>query len=114
MIETVKLRDKPELKIHLNKTSIKIIATSYPKNCGTFLLNDIIGVELTPKSTDWFITALSWIVALLTTSGGGENYKNEANLKLRTKNQTLKIWLRNADFKKAERISKLIKVKKIT
>ena len=57
------------------------------------MLNDIIGVELTPKSTDWFITALSWIVALFIVSEGGENYKNEDNLKLKTVNQTLKIWL---------------------
>lgn len=51
-------------------------------------------------------------MALFTNSGGGENYKNNANLKLEIVGQTLKIWLTNAGFKKAERITKIINDKK--
>ncbi|WP_298556653.1 hypothetical protein [uncultured Algibacter sp.] len=111
MIEIVELRDKPELKIKLNEVGIEIIDPSQPKNCGTFLFNDIINIELKPKRTDLFITSLSWIVDLLIAGGGGKNYKNDASLKLETINQTLNIWLTNADLNRAERMTRLIENK---
>ncbi|WP_298340325.1 hypothetical protein [uncultured Algibacter sp.] len=111
MTETFELRYKPLLKIKLDGLGIEITDASRSKNCGSFSFKNIINIELTPKKTDWFVTTLSWILDLFVASGGGENYKNEANIKLKTVNHTLKIWLQNVDFEKAETIVKLIKDK---
>ena len=111
MTETVELRNKPELKIKLNEVGIEIIDASQSKNSGLFSFSDIISIKLNPKKADWVITSAAWIFGLLTASGGSSIYKNEANFKLKMANQNLKIWLDNADFEKAERIEKLIKVK---
>ena len=111
MIEIFELRNKPELTINLSEGEIEIIDATRAKNCGTFSFNTIKSVELNLKRTDWFITSVSWIVDLFI-GGGYDNYKNSANMKLETVDQTLKIWLHNADFSKAERITKLINDRK--
>ncbi|MGB5419635.1 hypothetical protein [Algibacter sp.] len=107
MKEVVVLRDKPELKISLNEAGIEIIDASQTKNCGFLLFNNILSIEINQKKTDWIISTLSWVVDFFA-GGLGANYKNNANLKLKTVNQTLKIWLDNVDFNEAERITKLI------
>jgi len=108
MTETVKLRNKPELKITLNNDGFEIIDASEPKNNGIYSFNKIKKVELNKARTNWLISILSHLVEFITGIGGGRKFKNKANLKLEMDNQTLKISLSNADLKKAERVVELL------
>ncbi len=108
MTETVALRNKPELKIILNTDGFEIVDVSEPQNNGTYTYGQIESVALNAERTDWFISALSFIVGLFAGSAGGGNFKNKANLQLEMVDRTLKIWLTDADFEKAERIVELI------
>ncbi len=112
MTETVELRNKPELKIILNTDEFEIVDASEPQNSGTYTFRQIKSVALHAERTDWFISALSFIVGFFTASAGGGNFKDKANLQLEMVDRTLKIWLTDADFKKAERIAELINTKK--
>ncbi|WOD42389.1 hypothetical protein [Hwangdonia lutea] len=114
MTETVELRKKPELKFILNTDEFDIVDASEPKNNGTYSYAEIKKAELNAERTDWFISTLSHIADFLMGSAVGGNFKNKANLKLKLNNRTLKIWLIDADFKKVERITELIKNKKPT
>lgn len=112
MTKNFELRHKPELKIRLNESNIEIIDISNSSNCGFYAFQDITEVKLIEDQTDWFVTIFSWVFDLF--SGGlGGNYKNKAHLKLKYKNKSLKIWLVDANFKEAERITNIIN-KKIT
>ncbi len=108
MTETIALRNKPELKIILNTDEFEIVDVSEPQNNGTYTFIQIKSAALHAERTDWFISALSWIVDLVAGSAVGGNFKNKANLQLVMVNRTLKIWLTDADFEKAERIVELI------
>ncbi|MGB1232514.1 MAG: hypothetical protein ACPG5M_09760 [Winogradskyella sp.] len=112
MKETVELRNKPELKIILNKDEFEIVDASEPKNSGTYSYAEIKTAELNSEQTNWFISALSILVDFIIGSGNGGKFRTKANLMLKTENQNLKIWLNNADFGKAEKITELINEKK--
>ena len=114
MEETVALRNKPELKIILNKNEFEIVDASEPKNSGTYSYAEIKTAELNSEKTNWFISVLSIIVDFITGGGNGRKFKTKANLMLKMENQNLKIWLNNADFGKAEKITELINEKKPT
>jgi len=110
MNNTVELRSKPELKISLNEDGLEIIDASEPKNSGFYPYRQIRKIELNTERTDWFLSAFSWVLELFSgTTVVGGNFKNKANLKLEMVNRTLKIWLVNVDFKKAEVITEKIK-----
>jgi hypothetical protein len=112
MIESVVLRNKPELKIILNKDGIEIIDASEPKNNGVYSFGQIKNVKLNAERTNWLISVLSWVVDYLTGSATRGNFKRKASLILEMVNQTLKLWLIDADFNKAEKIAELINHKK--
>ena len=114
MIETVELRNKPELKFILNTDEFDIVDSSEPKNNGTYSYAEIKSAELIAERTNWLISTLSIVVDFLTGSGNGGKFKTKANLILKTKNRNLKIWLNDADFGKAENLTELIKSKKPT
>jgi hypothetical protein len=114
MTETVELRKKPELKIVLNKNEFEIIDASEPKNNGIYSFGELKNAELNAERTNWLISVLSVIVDFLTGSGNGGKFKTKSNLKLEMENRELKIWLIDADFVKAERLTVLINSKKPT
>ncbi len=112
MTETVELRNKPELKFILSTDEFEIVDASEPKNKGTYSYAEIKNVELNAEHTNWLISTLSIILDFLTGSGNGGKFKTKANLILKTDNKNLKIWLNDADYGKAEKITKLINNKK--
>lgn len=113
MNEVFELRNKPELKIILNTNQFEIVDASQPKNNVIYSFIDIKSIELNAERSDWFITTISYITDFLMggTSYAG-NFKNKANLKLNLTDRKLKIWLNDADFRKAERVKRLITDKK--
>ena len=113
MTETVTLRNKPALKLMLHANSLEIVDSSDPKNNGTYAFKEIRNAKVTAEGTDWFVSIVSYIVTLFTGGALGGNYKNKAHLSLETDDGTLKIWLVDADFEKAERVAQLINAKKI-
>ena len=114
MTETVELRNKPELKIILNKDEFEIVDASEPKNSGIYSFGEIKNAELNVERTNWLISILSVIVDFLTGSGNGGKFKTKSNLNIEMVNRNLKIWLIDADFVKAERVTELINSKKPT
>jgi len=108
MTETVELRNKPELKFILNTNEFKIIDASQPKNNGTYTYVEIKNAEFNTERTNWLISILSVIVDLLAASANGGKFKTKANLTLKTEKRNLKIWLNDADYGKAEKITELI------
>lgn len=113
MTETVELRNKPELKIILNKREFTIVDAAEPKNSGTYLYGNLTNVRLNAEQTDWFVPTISIITSFF--AGGGSkvgNFKNKANLQIEMHNQKLKIWPVDVDFKKAEKISLILSKKK--
>ncbi|WP_431472168.1 hypothetical protein I5168_00905 [Nonlabens sp. SCSIO 43208] len=114
MTETVELRNKPELKIILNKDEFEIVDVSDPKNSGIYSFGKLKKAELNAERTNWLISTLSIIVDLFTGGGVGGKFKDKANLNLEIENQNLKVWLVDADFEKAKRVTKLINNKKPT
>lgn len=112
MSKSFELRDKPILQISLDESGIKINDAANPQNNGTYLFEQIKNVDLKPERTSWFASILSYVVDLITGSAFGGKFKNKANLKLELINQTIKIWLIDADFEKAERVVELIKSNK--
>ncbi|GGE02121.1 hypothetical protein [Planktosalinus lacus] len=113
MNEILELRNKPELKIILNTDEFEIVDASQPKNNGIYSFSEIKSVELNSERTDWFISTLSQITDfLMGGTGNGGNFKNKANLKLRLTDRNLKIWLNDANLRKAERVKVLINSKK--
>lgn len=113
MNEILELRNKPELKIILKTDEFEIVDASQPKNNVIYSFIDIKSIELNAERSDWFITTISYITDFLMggTSYAG-NFKNKANLKLNLTDRKLKIWLNDADFRKAERVKRLITDKK--
>lgn len=112
MIETVELRNKPELKFILNTDEFDIVDSSEPKNNGTYSYAEIKSAELNAERTNWLISTLSIIVDFLTGNGNGGKFKTKANLILKTETRNLKIWLNDADYGKAEKITELLNNKK--
>ena len=108
MTETVELRNKPELKFILNTDEFDIVDASETKNNGTYSYAEIKNAELHSERTNWLISILSVIVDFLTGSGNGGKFKTKANLTLETEKRNLKIWLNDADYAKAEKITALI------
>ncbi|MGS0527725.1 hypothetical protein ACU8V7_23600 [Zobellia nedashkovskayae] len=111
MIETIELRNKPELKIILNADEFEVIDAAKPRNNGKYLFRKIRNVELSKERTDWLVSSIAFLASIFT-HGNLETYKNRANLTLETDSQTLKIWLGNADYEKAQSVMRLIKSKK--
>ena len=114
MTETVELRNKPELKIILNEDEFEIVDASEPKNSGIYSFGELKNAELNAERTNWLISILSVIVDFLTGSGNGGKFKTKSNLNLEMEKRNLKIWLIDADFVKAQRITELINSKKPT
>ncbi|ASO05239.1 hypothetical protein [Arenibacter algicola] len=112
MTETIELRNKPELKFILNTDEFNIVDASEPKNNGTFSYAEIKNVELNEERTNWLISILSIIVDFLTGSGNGGKFRTKANIILKTDNRNFKIWLNNADFGKAKKLTELLNNKK--
>ncbi|WP_335977689.1 hypothetical protein [Gaetbulibacter jejuensis] len=108
MTETVELRKKPELKFILNMDEFNVIDASEPKNNGAYSYTEIKSAELNSERANWLISILSVIVDFLTGSGNGGKFKTKANLILKTEKRNLKIWLNDADYGKAEKITELI------
>ena len=108
MTETVKLRNKPELKFILNTDEFNVIDASEPENNGTYSYTEIKSAELNSERTNWLISILSVIIDFLTGSGNGGKFKTKPNLTLKTEKRNLKIWLNDADYGKAEKITELI------
>lgn len=113
MEQTITLRSKPKLKITLNSDGFEIVDRSNPKNSGEYLYKDLRNVKLNPEKTDWLVSLFSLIVGLFTSSAIQGNYKNKANLQLEMVDWNLKIWLVEADFQKAERVSQLLTEKNL-
>ncbi|WP_298425208.1 hypothetical protein [uncultured Kordia sp.] len=114
MITTIELRNKPELKIILNNDEFEIVDASEPKNSGIYSFRKLKNTELNAERTNWLISTLSIIVDLLIGSGVGGKFKKKANLILEMENRNLKIWLIDADFEKAKKITELMNNKKTT
>ena len=114
MTETIKLRNKPELKIILDKNDFEIVDASEPKNNGTYSYAEIKSEKLNSERTNWLISTLSIIVDFLTGSGNGGKFRSKANLILKMDNRNLKIWLIDADFEKAKKVIVIINNKKPT
>lgn len=112
MTETVELRNKPELKIILNNDEFEIVDASELKNNGIYAFGKLKNVELNAERTNWLISTLSIIVDLFAGSAVGGKFKKKANLNLEMENRNLKIWLIDADFEKAKRVTELINSKK--
>ncbi|WP_289062620.1 hypothetical protein [uncultured Zobellia sp.] len=112
MTETVELRNKPELKIILNENEFEIVDISEPKNSGIYSFGELKNTELNAERTNWLISTLSIIVDFFTGSATGGKFKKKANLNFEMKNGNLKIWLVDADFEKAEKVTELISSKK--
>ncbi len=112
MTETIELRNKPELKFILNADEFDILDASDPKNSGTYSYSEIKSTELNEERTNWLLSTLSIIVDLITGGYGSGKLKERANLKLEMKNLNLKVWLIDADFEKAKRVTELINSKK--
>ena len=108
MTETVELRNKPELKFILNTDKFDIVDISEPKNSGTYSYAEIKNAELNSERTNWMISILSVIVDFITGSANGGKFKTKANLTLKTEKRSLKIWLNDTDYRKAEKITELI------
>ncbi|MEF3080581.1 hypothetical protein [Winogradskyella poriferorum] len=108
MTETVELRNKPELKFILNTDEFNVIDASEPENNGTYSYTEIKSAELNSERTNWLISILSVIIDFLTGSGNGGKFKTKANLTLKTEKRNLKIWLNDADYGKAKKITELI------
>jgi hypothetical protein len=114
MTETVELRNKPELKIILNKDEFEIVDASEPKNSGIYSFGKLKNAELNAERTNWLISSLSIIVDLFTGGAVGGKFKDKANLNLEMEKRNLKVWLIDADFEKAKRVTELINSKKPT
>jgi hypothetical protein len=112
MTETIELRNKPELKFILNADEFDILDASDPKNSGTYSYSELKSTELNEERTNWLLSTLSIIVDLITGGYGSGKLKEKANLKLEMKNLNLKVWLIDADFEKAKRVTELINSKK--
>ena len=112
MSQTIELRTQPELKIVLNNSEFEIIDASEPKNNGIYSFKNVKNIEVNNDRTNWFITIISRIVDLFMGSAVGGNFKNKANLKIELENQKIKLYLIDADFEKAEKIVKLLTIKK--
>jgi len=109
MINTIELRNKPELKIILNNEEFEIIDASEPKNSGTYSFKKLINIELKEEKTNWFVSTLSIIVDFFTGVAVGGKLKDKANLNFEMENQNLIIWLIDVDFEKTKRVTQLLK-----
>jgi hypothetical protein len=114
MIKTIELRQQPNLKFLFSKDDFKIIDTSEPKNNGVYKFTQLTEVTLKKEKTDWWITSLSWLLDIFSGSTVAGNFKNKAHLTLKMKNQILKIWLIDADLKKAQEVVDLLNKETIT
>ncbi|GFZ77835.1 hypothetical protein GCM10011531_04110 [Aquaticitalea lipolytica] len=112
MTEIVVLRNKPELRIILNNDEFEIVDASEPKNNGIYSFGELKNVELNAERTNWLISILSVITDFITGIGNGARFKDKSNLNIEMENRNLKLWLINADFGKAEKLTELIKSKK--
>ena len=108
MTETVELRNKPELIFILDTNEFNIFDASDLKNNGTYSYTEIKSAELNSERTNWLISILSVIVDSLTGTANGGKFKTKTNLTLNTEKLNLKIWLNDADYGKAEKITEFI------
>lgn len=114
MTETIELRNKPELKIILNKNEFEIVDVSEPKNSGIYSFGKLKNVELIAERTNWLFSAFTIVVDLFTGSAFGGKFKSKANLNFSMENRNLKIWLIDANFDKAKRVTELLNSEKPT
>lgn len=112
MKETLELRNKPELKIILNKDEFEVVDMSESKNSGIYSFSDLKNVELNAEKTNWLFSAFTVIVDLFTGSAFSKKFKSKANMEVVMDNRKLKIWLIDADFEKAKTVTELLNGKK--
>ena len=112
MKETLELRNKPELKIILNMDEFEVMDISESQNSGIYSFADLKNVELNEEKTNWLFSAFTLIIDLITSSNFSKKYKTKANMEVEMKNQKLKIWLMDADFKKAKIVTDMLNEKK--
>lgn len=114
-METIKLRNKPDLQVNLNQSGFQLIDSSDPHKNGNYSFEHLEHVEFDPGGTDWFISLLSFIVDLPT--GGllsGGKYKNRPSIKLTIRGKTFKILLIDADLEKAKTVVQILNCRKPT
>ena len=109
---SLELRNKPELKIILNREEFEVLDVSEPKNSGTYPFRQLKKVNLNAAKTNWLFSAFTMIVDFFVGSGVGGKFKSKANLELEMENRNLKIWLIEADFEKAKKATELLNEKK--
>ena len=112
MKETLELRNKPELKIILNKDEFEVVDISESKNSGIYAFTDLKNVELNAEKTNWLFSAFTLIVDLFTGSAFSKKFKSKAHMDVEMANRSLKIWLMDADFEKAKIVTELLNGKK--
>lgn len=106
------LRSKPELKIIFNDKSFEVTDKATADNNGVYLYRQIKSIKINPKRTNWFISVLSHLLDLLTDSGIGGKFKDQANLKINLNDKTLKFTLIEADLAICDKVYKSL-LKKI-
>ena len=112
-METVELRNKPELKITINQSGFQIADSADPVNNGDYSFFNLNQVEFHPAQTDWLVSIVSVVVDLITGGGNSGKFKNKPNLQFKLDNQTFKVYLVDADLEKAKAITDLLNKKSL-
>jgi hypothetical protein len=117
MPEKITLRNTPELKFSLDTDEFNIVDVSEPKNSGTYSYSEIKDVELNKEQSNWIYSISTYLAEFFLSFLGvdlaaGGNYKDKANLTIKLSNRNLKIWLINAKFTEAQKLTKLINGKR--
>ncbi|OEY71914.1 hypothetical protein [Salegentibacter salarius] len=112
-METVELRNKPELKITINQNGFQILDSADPVNNGHYSFFKLNHVEFHPAQTDWLVSIVSVVVDLITGGGNSGKFKNKPNLQFKVASQSFKVYLIDADLDKAKAITDLLNKKSL-
>ena len=112
-METVELRNKPELKIIINQNGFQILDSADPVNNGDYSFFKLNHVEFHPGRTDWLVSIISVVVDLITGGGNSGKFKNKPNLQFKVDSQSFKVYLVDADLDKAKAITDLLNKKSL-
>lgn len=97
------LREKPELKIIVNKNDFEIIDYYETKNSGKHVCTTFLYATIVPESTNWLVTITSYLFSSFMISDGSL-YKNRPKLHIDLVDRTIKINLFDVDLKYAMKI----------
>lgn len=109
MKETLELRNKPELKIILDTDEFEIVDSYEQNNSGIYSFRDLKKVVLNSERTNWLFSIFTIIISFF--FGGaieGGKFKNKSNLEIQILNRNLKIWLIDADFEIAKKVTEIL------